>query len=603
MPQPVPPPRTAPPGQMPPPVRPPPAMMPAEPPQQGGEAQIGRDGMPFDLGTNAHEGVTVDADGALTLDRGPGAGATESYIWIADTAATPPTISKVDTRAEVEVARYIVGALDPSRTSLSMNGDAYVASRAGKGVTKISTLGAECPDTNGDGMITTSSGPGDVLPWGEDDCVLWYRSFDQELRGIAAQDIPAHTDITMRPDEPPLVTTTPAQHYVWVGASTVEGSAFDPMTGQPLPAAAPMAYKLDGDTGEVLLRTEMPRGAYGFALDGRGLLWLTGGAYWGGNLAFIDTNRCVDDASCDVEPCRVNCSTTFCPAACDDAIKADITLDPGDAYGITVDCKQRVWLGTTIKRYDPLAPVNQRLSLANLDPQAPMLLSASGIAADAHGWIWGAGQSIVRLDADTLTQSTLVTIPEYAHGVAVDIDGKVWAITMGQSAHVIEPGAAVADNTVTGNAVTGLESPYTYSDMTGVQQLLAASSEPGTFQQVFEGCKEPGTTTWKDFAWESETPGQTRIVFHVRAAETLLELEQAAFHAFAGSPSGIDAAALAAALLMSDAPNARYVELKVELYGEAGTSNRCSSTQAIAPRLLGFDLAFACPETGPAGPT
>jgi hypothetical protein len=590
-----------PPAQMPPPVQPPPGtgMPEPEPPT---ETTIGRGGMAFDLDANAHDRVSVDADGALTIDREGGAEQTASYIWIADTGATPGTISKIDTRDQVEVARYAVGAVDPSRTSLSMNGDAYVASRAGKGVTKISTLGADCPDTNGDGTITTSSGPGDVLPWGEDDCVLWFQTFDQEIRGIAAQDIPARTEIMQRVDEPPLITTTPEQHYVWVGASTVSNS-FDPMTGQPLPAAPAMAYKLDGDTGEILLRTEMPRGAYGFALDGRGLLWLTGGAYWNGGLAFIDTNRCVDDASCDVEPCRVTCSTSACPDSCDDAIKADITLDPGDSYGITVDCEQRVWLGGMIKRYDPLAPANERLALANPDPQSAMVLSAAGIAADANGWVWGAGQSIVRLDADTLTQATQVTIPDYAHGVAVDVDGKVWAITMAQSAHVIEPGAALTDNAVTGNAVTGLESPYTYSDMTGVQQLLAASNEPGTYQQVFEGCEKPATTTWQDFGWQVETPGATRVVFHVRAAETLPELEQASFHAFAGSPSNVDQASLGSALLMTDAPTGKYVEIKVELYGEAGTSNRCGGSEALTPRVLAFDLAHACPADGPGAPT
>ncbi len=556
------------------------------------QTDVGVDGDAFDLEQSSGSAVELDDEGALIVTRE--VVVEDSFIWVADTGASPAAVSKIDTRTREVVARYEVGAPDPSRTSVAMTGDAYVTSRSGMGITKFSAAGQDCPDTNGDGMVTTSTGPGDVLPFGEDDCMLWYRQFDQEIRAVAAQDIPGTTTIEEQLDGPPLITTTPSQHYVWLGAST-RGAADPSSDPQTEPLA--MAYKLDGETGEILLETAMPRGAYGFALDGRGILWLTGGAYWSGSVAFIDTNQCTDTATCDVEPCRTTCSTTQCPDTCDGAIKGDITLEPQNTYGITVDCKQRVWLGASpIKRYDPLAPVDQRLAVATGDAASAY---AAGIAADANGSVWGAATPVVRLDAEDLTQVQMVDTPSYAHGVAVDVDGKVWAVTMNTTLHVIEPGATLADNVVTGDAVDGLQFPYTYSDMTGVQQQLAAAEAPGIYTQVFEGCAEGEQTTWLDFSWDAETPAASRVVFQVRTADTLEGLEEAEFQGLVAVPSMRETVDLDATLTLSGEPAGRYVEIQVELYADVGMHDRCSETPVTSPRVRAFTLAHRCPPGEP----
>ncbi|MEZ4461173.1 MAG: hypothetical protein R3E66_15920 [bacterium] len=121
------------------------------------------------------QGVVLDPQGAVTLD----VKRVESqFIWIANTGEG--TVSKIDTRTYQEVARYITGPAgagnDPSRTSVNTFGDVFVGNRAGQSLTKISSLGEDCPDTNGDGTITTSTGAADVKPWGQDDCVLWNTS-------------------------------------------------------------------------------------------------------------------------------------------------------------------------------------------------------------------------------------------------------------------------------------------------------------------------------------------------------------------------------------------------------------------------------------------
>jgi hypothetical protein len=553
------------------------------------QVDVGPAGMlPFDLKDNPNEGVGLDPDGALIVAQGAPADR-QSFIWIADTGSTPPTVSKVDTRTKLEVARYAVGAPDPSRTSVSMNGDAYVGSRNGAGVTKISGAGKDCPDTNGDGMVTTSTGPADVLPFGQDDCMLWFVKFTLPVRGVAAQDIPGQTMIEPQLEAPPVVTTTPDQHFVWIGEAT------------PGNNGTAMAHKLDGDTGAILLSTPMPRGAYGFALDGNGMLWLTGGAYWSGSLAFIDTKQCVDAASCNVAPCVATCSPTACPATCDGAVKGDITLAPSSAYGITVDCKQRVWLGGyggSIARYDHSAMANQRLTIAPAGTNG-----VHGIAADADGWVWGAarGRGVVRLDADTMTQTAVIPTARDAKGMAIDADGQVWVITQGSTAHVITPGMTVADNTVAVDAVQGLVSPYTYSDMTGQQLVLASGGAPGTYQQVFEGCEGAKATTWKEFIWDAETPDKTWLVFEVRTADTLDDLEKAKWLPLAGTPSAVvsNSASIELELMRTGEVPGKYLELRVALNKAAGSAGKCGEVDPATPRVKALSVTHSCPPDDP----
>ena len=545
-------------------------------------------GQPFDLTANPNERVQLDTDGALVTEPESPA-QREAFIWIADTGANPPTVAKVNTRTRQTVARYVVGAPDPSRTSVSLTGDAYVGSRGGRGVTKISGLGADCPDTNGDGLITTSTGPADVLPFGQDDCMSWFVSFTNPVRGVAAQDIAGTTMVESAPDAPPKVTTTPDQHFVWIGEAV------------PGNNATAMAHKLDGDTGQILLSTPMPRGAYGFALDGNGMLWLTGGAYWSGSLAFIDTRQCVDTASCDVVPCAVTCSATACPSTCDGAVKGDITLMPNSAYGVTVDCKQRVWLGGyggPMKRYDHAAPADQRLLVGPADTDG-----VHGIAADAAGFVWGGarGRGVVRVDAETMTQTATLALAGNAKGMAVDADGQVWAVTQGTTAHMIQPGPTVNDNTVLVDAVDGLRSPYTYSDMTGQQLELAADRDPGIYRQLVEGCGGSKTTTWMDVDWDAETPAQSWIVFQIRTADTLDELEMADWVPLAGATPAFDpgSASIEAELARQGLSAGKYVEIRIELNNSPGSASKCGNSEAISPRVKSLSLSFTCPPDTP----
>jgi hypothetical protein len=81
---------------------------------------------------------------------------------------------------------------------------------------------------------------------------------------------------------------------------------------------------------------------------------------------------------------------------------------------------------------------------------------------DGNGKVWLASDPLVAIDTTTLAVVGTIDIPSYAHGVSIDFDGYVWGVTL------YEPYAYKADP-ATGMVETfsGLNMPYTYSDMTG----------------------------------------------------------------------------------------------------------------------------------------
>lgn len=545
-------------------------------------------GTPFDPNTNEAENVGLDPDGALILKRDSGAGS--KYIWIANTAES--TVAKIDVETFVEVGRYqlVTGEMapdgaaygaDPSRTSVNGEGDAFVGSRGGHGLTRISALGKDCPDTNGDGMITTSTGPMDVLPYGQDDCVLWFTKLEGTIRGVAAQDIPGTTTVEPIPDAPPKITTTPGEHYVWVGNTESQ------------------LWKIDATTGQILIQMTSPTQIYGLAMNGSGILYTTAG-YYGAKIGWVDTAQCVDAATCGVAPCTSTCTPGACPATCDGAAIAALDLGtPGDgnAYGITVDCKQRVWLAgyqQPIRRYDPSLPDAQRLALT---PDTSKLVH--GIGADRAGWVWGAHLDIglVRVNAETL-ETTTISVPGGAKGIGIDRLGKVWAVAYGPTTSVVQPGATLADATVVGS-VSGLMTPYTYSDMTG-EQLRLASSEPGHYRQLFEGCTSQGKTKptqWGDLEWDVDVPMGTWVVFVARTADSLADLEKADWFEVAAAPGHKSPLEIQPFIDGAGQTAGRYVEIEVRLFTtDNGTAaNRCADAgEGLTPRVKSFGLGFEC---------
>ena len=559
---------------------------------------------PFDPAAPGAANVGLDSDGALVLQRDDDT--TEELIWIANTR--DGTVSKVDTNTFTELGRYEIPAVDwdirsdengPSRTSVDSEGDVYVGARFGNGITKVSASGSDCPDTNGDGMITTSTGPDNVLPIGQDDCVLWTTRIMGDARGVAVQEIPAKFEVDVQPDAPPVITEIPGARYVWTGGQETDaGRGF-----------APRIHKLDAMTGEILLTLDPPPApTYGLALDGRGNLWVSGRNR--DSLARVDTARCLDN-SCNMETvCVTQCTATACPDTCDDAVIERIELEQ-TTYGITVDCSQRVWLGAAhggmgVMRYDPLAAADDRLDvvtgLAGTNAQG-----INGIAADANGWVWGgAGDlGVWRIDSESLAFAQVAGTGGAqfnAKGMAIDRRGRAWAIPLrGTYAMVITPGATINDAVVE-KPISGFVGPYTYSDMTGEQRRLAAN-EPGSYRQVFEGCKSTTKPTmWRNLSWDVDVPDGTYLVFRARSASTRAELETMAWVELTAVPGRDSPLEIADFFSSASQTLGRFVEVEVRLVTtQIGSESKdgCSAVPAVTPRVKGFGLDFLCaPDLG-----
>ncbi len=505
---------------------------------------------PFDIQADESEFVDTDSAGALIVNKQNSK--YNRYLWVAE--SNLPGVVKIDLESFAIVGRYRTPGASTSRTTVNALGEAFVGSRSGTtGVTKILPDGAGCPDTNGDGVITTSTGPDDVLAYGQDDCVAWHAQTLGDIRGLAAQDI-AGIDPEEVCSGNDTSISVPDEHYVWAGG--LHGKI----------------YKIDAESGAILMTLDAPSSVYGMALAGDGRLWT------GQGLAFIDTLQCVDETACQAAPvCTQNCSELNCPNTCDGAVKATIMGVSG--YGITVDCKDRVWMSNgATKRYDPQGAINMRLA------QGPNS-SYGGIAADASGWIWASNNtSTTRIDAETMA-GVVIAAPN--KGVAVDSRGRVITV-QNTGIHLIEPGATLDDYTLTNNVATLRGFAYAYSDMTGVQTRLA-SDEPGWYRHVFEGCANEALTDWRKLEWDIDTPAGTYALFMVRSADSVGDLADAPWKPAVSCASGDDCKTVE--------ETGQFLEVEVRLTAsvtdEAGGQG-CASEPGLSARIKRFAAKYAC---------
>lgn len=354
-----------------------------------------------------------------------------SYIWIAN--SSQGTVSKVNTFTAEEEGRYRTGPddPDPSRTSVNQFGDVAVANRNG-GIVKIAARLDSCVDANGDGEIQTSTGAGDVLPWGEDECMLWY------------QDLPASGG-----DGPRPIAWEPVQSHcgqgnprVWVGYYKGIGEDVG------------VFRRLDGATGATLDEVEVslwdygrsPK-PYGGAVNNKGDLWVTG--YYGPAIR-------IDAATLAVEHFDPPPESGF--------------------YGMGLDVDERMWIGGcdgAIYHFDPAT--NEFETIATIEGRA------RGVQVDNDGIAWFAGNNPCRLlEVDTVTKTVLddsIPLPGCSTpvGVSIDVEGYVWVVDVdAEVAYKVDP---VTHDIV--STVTGLVSPYTYSDMTGHGLGLVAKPPTG----------------------------------------------------------------------------------------------------------------------------
>ena len=378
-----------------------------------------------------------------------------------------------------------------------------------------------CVDRDGDGLIATSRGLGDIRPWpdvtdgvggsdgivedAEDECILIY------------QRLPIHEDTMVRH------VSVDANNNIWIG------DAFSPVR--------PRFHLLDGNTGAILASPDTEAigcGGYGGLVDSNGILW---SASRGPVLRY------------------------------DPATGSGSCVGVRDSYGMGIDTNGFIWVSTwepnSIIKISPAGVVEPGFPKPTNDGLSEDQDRGVAITpADNHVWVAKSqANTVVRLDNDG---NLLKVIPVDCGptGVAVDANGKVWVANGCDSAMRIDPqggedGLGAVDLTVDLGPGAG---PYNYSDMTGIV-ALGATSLQGSWSAVNDAGvsgAEWGTIRWNTEAEGSEPPG-TAIVVEVRAAETEAGLAGGSFQP----------AANGAALALVG----RFLELRVTLKAAADGSS------------------------------
>jgi hypothetical protein len=387
-----------------------------------GDADTDTDGPKFDL-------AGIPDNGQPNCGDGGGNEPEFSYIWVANSGEG--TISKVNTQTLEEEGRYRTRADSggsPSRTSVSLTGDVAVANRNG-GITKVIALPENCDEMlNGTPGLQTSTGKNDVLPWGEDDCIAWYTAVNP---AYTSQRPIAWTSGVLN-----LGTCEVEDQFVWSTAST---------------ASTPGSLnvmRLDGVDG--VIEEEFPIaeispgyfGGYGGAVDSENDYWF---------ITYDSPRKLVQVDFEDLGYQVWDVPNSVC------------------SYGFTVDSKDRPWIGAFCD------------GTTMFDPETEQWTTLTGILGyglqeDANETMWLGTYSppgIRAIDINTMEVGKWIQLPtNSSRGVSVDFYGYVWFVDMQTSAWKIDTEAE------TWESYAGLNSPYTYSDMTGWGLNLASGGIP-----------------------------------------------------------------------------------------------------------------------------
>jgi streptogramin lyase len=356
-------------------------------------------------------------------------------------------------------------------------GDTFVENPAGEYIKLDTYTYTTCVDRDGDGLIHTSTGLGNVLAWpnvdgsagsAADECVLAAtRTIGTNVRHLSVD----------------------ANNDVWVGG---RGNR--------------MFEKLDGTTTLPIPGTQrqMSCGGYGGLVDGNGVVWSSSGS-GEGLLRY--------DPATDVAEC----------------------LFGRGEYGLAVDpTTGHIWHSginnPTLFELD---------SDGNVLHAYPQPFQSQGVAVDQRGHVWMASAGALgytsvwhlapgATTADPHVDAGIIGNLGGPTGIAVDTNGMIWVSEyLGGSASRIDPslngGTGAVDLGPISFNVPGLPagSPYNYSDMTGI--VAAGVSQPSGFWQVtHEGCA--AGTRWASVAWHDLVPANTSLVVEARASDDIAAL-------------------------------------------------------------------------------
>jgi len=464
------------------------------------------------------EGVSTGVEtveNQLQLSEGP---VNLPFIWV---PGEEGVISKVGTETGDELGRYRVAFYggSPSRTSVDLEGNVWVGLRTAGTVVKIGLYEAgHYIDRNEDGIIQTSrdlDGDGDIteaeiLPWGQDECVLFEVVLVPGHEGTyvpGTYEGPYDTDYW---GTSPRGLAVDAGNNLWVG------------TGSPQ-----KLYYIDGATGEILDVVDVSpwdHYAYGATIDRNGVLWLL--HRWHSPTEPPPTELLRVDPS-DLESIRaVHLPYEQYALAPDYLGHLFLTAwESNKLFKIDIETDEMIWMKDT--------------------PEG----CARGVvvtAKDNHVWVADTCRdSVLRYDNDG---NLIAEIGGLAgpSGIAVDAAGKIWATdNHSEYIHRIDPETNTIDLS---KRLNGTGGHYSYSDMTGVVPTTM-TTRIGTWTVIHDS--NQAETPWGTISWTGEEPEGTLIKAEARSSH-----DGRIWSAWEIAENGVP---------LTETPEGRYVEIRVTL--------------------------------------
>ena len=412
------------------------------------------------------------------------------FLWV---SSTNGHIIKIDTDDAAVLGRYRTApdgrGTNPSRTTVDANGNVWAGNRVEHSLSGGARKGSvvriglqengQCEDRHGatladapDGIIQTSTGLLDVLPWSNaggvdddggvstafDECIINYvRTTDTHIRHVSVD----------------------TNNDVWVGgnlevnATHGSNNIFDLIDGSN-----------PGGGGILTTTANLDCGGYG------GLVSVVGG---------VDILWSANRQPGPISLLRYDTSTTI--ATC---------LTSINSYGLGIDTQGDVWnsqwTSNSIIEFNPAGGVNLAAVAtggASNDRGVTVTL------VDDHVWVANsAGNNVSRLDQAGVVVGVVpvgvggITGPT---GVSVDNNDKVWVTHFkDRIAYRIDPNDLTDSpaGTVDASTVDLLGNLYNYSDMTGSAVLAAPTN--GTWTVIHDS--GVAGATWNTISWNGEIP-------------------------------------------------------------------------------------------------
>ena len=408
------------------------------------------------------------------------------FIWIPNNNGT---VSKINSLTGEEIARYIVWPSKdkatlyngPSRTAIDLDGNCWVANRGLGTIVKIGSkenlqfedrnkngICDTCIDLNNNGIIDDN----EVLPWGEDECVLKEILLFGDNPGAY---IPGTYSKEYSNSIFPRALAIDKNNNLWVGAYDLK-----------------KYYKIDCITGSILSVIDLNdwnHHPYGAVVDKYGFLWSSSGPSEEKNLIKIDTNK-------EIVVSKISNLQELTPYC--------LALDKFDHLFIS---------GWTSNKLARLNIINNNLDWVYSDSKN--LNNSRGITCTSDGDVWIANSGNNTVARYSNNGNFIISIPAAKNPTALSVDnmGNIWVCGLTDEKIYMIDSLTNTINLV--KDIPNSDGHNAYSDMTGIISRTI-TNKIGRWTVIYDS--KSINTLWEKISWDSEEPTGTLITVKVRTS-------------------------------------------------------------------------------------